>query len=102
MLQQGFGAGQWSNPEQSTKPASIQNEMQRLFQLLRQISQPFEGEQISPDAFGMTPMAQPIQLAMLLGAKSSGAAGELSLFQRPSSQAPAARSPSDSPGSLVR
>ena len=102
MLQQGFGAGQWPNPEQPTEPASIKNEMQSLFQLHGQISQTFKGEQISPDAFRMTAMAQTIQLAMLFGAKSSCATGEVSLFQRPSSQEPAARNPSERPGSLVR
>ena len=76
--------------------------MQRLFQFRGQIRQTFKREQISPRAFGMAAMAQSIQLAMLLGAKTSGAAGEVSLLQRPSSQAPAERSPRDRPGSRVR
>ena len=102
MLQQGFGAGQRPNPEQPTEPPSIENEMQRLLQFRRQISQTFKREQISPRAFGMAAMAQSIQLTMLLRAKSSGTAGEVSLLQRPSSQAPAARSPRDNPGRRVR
>ena len=76
--------------------------MQRLFQFRGQIRQTFKREQISPRALGMAAMAQSIQLTMLLWAKTSGAAGEVSLLQRPSSQAPAERSPRDRPGSRVR
>ena len=76
--------------------------MQRLLELRDEISQTLQGEQISANALGVTAMAQPVELTLLFGAKSSGAASEVSLFQRPSSQAPAERSPRARPGSRVR
>ena len=50
----------------------------------------------------MTAMAQSLQLVLLAGAQTAAAPAEVGLLQRLSNQAPAERSPRESPGKRVR
>ena len=76
--------------------------MQRHFQIQHQIRQAFEAQQISAAIFGMTAMAQALQLTLLAGAQTAAAPAEVRLLQRLSTQAPAERRPRESPGRRVR
>ena len=71
-------------------------------QIQHQIRQTFKAQQIGAAVFGMTAMAQAVQLALLAGAQPAAAPSEVRLLQRLSNQAPAERSPRESPGRRVR
>ena len=102
VLAKGLGPLQGTQPEQPTEPSSIQHQMHGQLQLLHQAGHPFQGQQVSTTALWMTTMAEAVELSVLSGPEPSGASAEMGLLQRLSSQAPAARSPSDRPGSRVR
>lgn len=76
--------------------------MQGHLQFQNLFGESLERQQIGPPAFGMTSLAQSFQQTLLAGAKPSGAPGEMSLLQRDASQAPADRTPKESPGNRVR
>ena len=76
--------------------------MQGLFEIVSDLAEALQRDQVSNGRFWMPAMAESFQLTLLSGAKPSGSASEMGLFQRPSSQAPAERNPSERPGSRVR
>ena len=76
--------------------------MQGHLEIQNQIRQSFEAQQIGPAALRMTPMTQALQLTLLAGAQTAAAPSQVGLLQRLSNQAPAERSPRDSPGRRVR
>ena len=76
--------------------------MQGLFEVVCDVAEALQRHQVSNSSFRMTAMAEAFQLTLLSRAKPSGSASEMGLFQRPSSQAPAERNPSERPGSRVR
>ncbi len=76
--------------------------MQGHLEIQNQIRQSFEAQQIGPAALRMTTMTQALQLTLLAGAQTAAAPSQVGLLQRLSNQAPAERSPRDSPGRRVR
>ena len=73
MLAKGLRPLQGTQPEQPTEPASIQNQMHGLLQLLHQAGHPLQGQQVRNTALGMTTMAEAVELSELSGPKPSGA-----------------------------
>ena len=102
VLPQGLRSGQGAEPEQATQPPAIQHQMHGQLQLQHQVRHPLQGEQVGAVVFRVAPVAEAIELAMLSRAQAPGPAAEMGLLQRFSSQAPAERSPRDSPGIRVR
>ena len=102
MLAKGLGPLQGTQPEQPAEPTTVQHEMHGQLELLNQCSHPLQGQQISTTAFRMSTMAEAVELPMLSGPKTADTAAEMGLLQRLINQAPAERSPRDSPGSRVR
>ena len=102
MLQWRIATAEGTQPEQAAEATAIQDQMQWHFQIQNQIGQPFEAQEIGAAVFGMTAMAQALQLALLAWAQTATAPSEMGLLQRLSNQAPAERSPRERPGSRVR
>ena len=102
VLQRGIATRERPQPEQATQATAVQHQMQGHLQIENQIGQAFEAQQISAAIFRMTAMAEALQLTLLAGAQTAAAPAEVGLLQRPSNQAPAERSPRDSPGRRVR
>lgn len=76
--------------------------MQGLLELGGEFGQAFKGEQIAASVLRMTPVAEPFQLTQLGWPQPACASCEVSLLQELNNQAPAERSPRDSPGMRVR
>ena len=102
MLQRRIASSEGAQPEQAAEPTAVEHQMQWHLQIQHQFRQAFEAQQIRAAVFGMTAMAQALQLALLAGAQTAAAPAEVGLFQRLSNQAPAERRPRESPGSRVR
>ena len=76
--------------------------MQWHLQIQHEICKAFEAQQIGAAVFGMTAMAQALQLPLLAWAQTTATPAEMGLLQRFSNQAPAERKLSESPGRRVR
>ena len=102
MAVQSVGFSQGANPEQATDAPVVNQQMQGLIQFLGQFGNPLQCEDISAGSVGMATVAEALQLLELRWAQPSGSSSQVSLSQGLTSQAPAARSPSESPGRRVR
>ena len=102
MREQGVGSVERTDPQQTAEAATVQHQMQGLFELQGHVRQPFEGEKVGTAGLGMAAVAEPFELTLLGRAKAPGASGEVGLLQRPSSQAPADLRPRARPGNRVR
>ena len=80
MLQQRIATSKRPQPEQAAKTAAVQNQMQRHLQIQHQVGQAFEAQQIGAAVFGMTAMAQPLQLPLLAGAQATATPAEVGLL----------------------
>ena len=65
MFKQTRGTGEWSDPEQSAQATAIQDQMKAVFEFEAEIGEPFEGEQVSTEPFGVSSMAEAFELALL-------------------------------------
>ena len=102
MLQRRIASGEGAQPEQAAEATAVEHQMQWHLQIQHQLRQAFQAQQIGAAVFGMTAMAQALQLTLLAGAQTATAPPEMGLLQRLSNQAPAERSPRERPGSRVR
>ena len=102
MRLQWVGSVEWSDPQQPAEAATIQHQMQGLFQFQGHVRQPFQGQQVGTIGFRMATVTEPFELTLLCRAKAPGASSEVGLLQRPSSQAPADFRPRARPGNRVR
>ena len=102
MRLQWVGSVEWSDPQQPAEAATIQHQMQGLFQFQGHVRQPFQGQQVGTAGLRMAAVTEPFELTLLSRAKAPGASCEVGLLQRPSNQAPADLSPRARPGNRVR
>ena len=102
MLQRRIAAGERAQPKQAAEATAVQHQMQWHFQIQHEICKAFEAQQIGAAVFGMTAMAQALQLPLLAGAQTTATPAEMGLLQRFSNQAPAERKLRESPGRRVR
>ena len=102
MTIQSIGFSEWPNPEQPADTADVDQQMQRFLKFQSQFGKPFQRENVSTGIIGVATVAEALQLLELRWTQSPGSPCQMSLSQGLISQAPAARRPSESPGSRVR
>ena len=76
--------------------------MERLLKVNHQLCQTLECQQISAGSLRMAPVSEAFGLTHLRGTQAFRASGQMGLFQRLRSQAPADRKPSESLGNRAR
>ena len=101
MVQGGVVAREGSEPQESAKAPSINDQVQWGFEFQHKLTQSFQGEQLKP-VLWMAALTEAIELTFLAATQAFGAATEMGLFQRFSNQAPADRTPTERPGIRVR
>ena len=101
MVQGGVVAREGSEPQESAKAPSINDQVYWGLEFQHKLTQAFHGEQFEA-VLRMAALTEAIELTLLAATQAFGAATEMGLFQRFSNQAPAERTPTDRPGIRVR